>query len=55
MVQGKPREGSGIRAAIGIVALASLLALALAPFLSSTNQMSRGQVLEERQQTTPPH
>ena len=54
MVQGKPREGSGIRAAIGIVALASLLVLAIAPFLSSTNQMSRGEVLEERQQTTPP-
>jgi len=53
MIQGKPKEGSGIRAAIGILALASLLALAIAPFLSSTDRMPRGQVLEERQQSAP--
>jgi hypothetical protein len=30
MVRGKPREGSGVRLALGILGLASLLALALA-------------------------
>ena len=53
MVQGRPREGSGIRVAVGILGLVSLLALAVAPFLSSTDRMSRGQVLQERQQITP--
>jgi len=53
MVQGKPREGSGIRVAVGILGLVSLLALAVAPFLSSTDRMSRGQVFQERQQITP--
>jgi hypothetical protein len=53
MVKGKPREGSGIRIAVGILALASLLALALAPFLSSTVRMPRGSVLEQRQQLAP--
>lgn len=51
MVKGKPRQGSGIRVALGILGLVSLLALALAPFLSSTVWMPRGQVLEQRQQT----
>ncbi len=53
MVRGKPREASGIRIALGILGLASLLALALAPFLSSTVRMSRGRLLEERQQSNP--
>jgi len=53
MVKGKPTPGSGIRLALGILGLASLLALALAPFLSSTERLSRGQVLQERQQSTP--
>jgi hypothetical protein len=52
MVKGKPREGSGIRVALGILGLVSLLALALAPFLSSTVRMPRGRVLEQRQQST---
>ena len=49
MIKGKPREGSGIRVAVGILGLLSLLALAVAPFLSSTDRLPRGQVLEERQ------
>jgi hypothetical protein len=53
MVQGKPREGFGLRVALGILGLVSLLALAVAPFLSSTDRMSRGQVFQERQQITP--
>lgn len=53
MIQGKPREGSGIGLALGILGLASLLALALAPFLSSTARVPRGQVLEQRQQSVP--
>jgi Domain of unknown function (DUF4405) len=53
MVTAKPREGSGIRVAIGVLGLASLLALALAPILSPTDRMSRGQLLEERQQSVP--
>ncbi|HXJ94385.1 MAG TPA: DUF4405 domain-containing protein [Terriglobia bacterium] len=53
MAKGKPREGSGIRLALGILGLASLLALALAPFLSSTVRMPRGRVLEQRQLTSP--
>jgi hypothetical protein len=53
MIKGKPREGSGIRVAVGLLGLLSLLALAVAPFLSSTQQSPRGQVLEERQQTSP--
>jgi Domain of unknown function (DUF4405) len=53
MIKGKPREGSGIRAAIGVLGLLSLLALAVAPFLSSTDRAPRGQVLEERQQNSP--
>jgi hypothetical protein len=55
MIKGKPREGSGIRAAIGILGLLSLLALAVAPFLSSTDRAPRGHVLEERQQNSPLH
>jgi len=53
MLKGKPREGSGVRLALGILGLASLLALALAPFLSSTARVPRGQVLEQRQQSVP--
>ena len=49
MVQGKPRKGSGLRVAVGILALASLLALAIAPFLSSPDRKSRGEVLQQRQ------
>jgi Domain of unknown function (DUF4405) len=49
MVQGRPKQGSGIRAALGILGLASLLTLAIAPFLSSPERMSRGQLMDERQ------
>ena len=51
MVQGKPRKGSGLRVAVGILGLASLLALALAPFLSSQDRMPRGEVLQQRQES----
>jgi len=53
MVKGRPREGSGIRIALGMLGLISLLALALAPFFSSTVRMPRGQVLEQRQKSSP--
>jgi len=53
MVKGRTREGSGMRLALGIIGLASLLAVALAPFLSSTVRMPRGRVLEQRQQDVP--
>jgi hypothetical protein len=52
MVKGKPGEGSGIRVALGILGLVSLLTLALAPFLSSTVRMPRGRILEQRQNST---
>jgi len=54
MIKGKPREGSGIRVALGVLGLLSLLALALAPFLSPTVQMPRGEVLQQRQQDVAP-
>ena len=53
MVKGRPKEGSGIGVALGILGLGALLALALAPFLSSTTRMTRGSVLEQRQQSAP--
>lgn len=49
MVQGRPKEGSGIRALIGILGLAAVLLLAITPFLSSPERMPRGQLLEQRQ------
>ncbi len=51
MVKGRPAEGSGIRVALAFLGLVGLLALALAPFLSSTTRVPRGRVLEQRQQS----
>jgi len=34
MAKGKPREGSGIRVAVGVLGLVSLLVLAFAPFFT---------------------
>ncbi|HXJ94468.1 MAG TPA: DUF4405 domain-containing protein [Terriglobia bacterium] len=53
MVQGRPRQGSGLRVAVGILGLVSLLALALAPFFTSPERLSRQQVLEQRQVSAP--
>jgi hypothetical protein len=53
VVKGQRPEGSGIRVAVGILAFVSLLALAVAPFVSPTIWMPRGEVLEQRQQSTP--
>lgn len=53
MVKGRPTEGGGLRFAIGALGLIGLLALALAPFMSSTVRMPRGQLLEQRQQSVP--
>lgn len=53
MVKGKPFEGSGIWLALGILALLSLLTLALAPFLSSTRSVPRGELLQLRQHRGP--
>ena len=38
LMSGRPREGSGARLALGAVGLAALLALAIAPFLSSVER-----------------
>lgn len=38
LMKGRPREGSGARVALGTVGLAALLALAVAPFLSSVER-----------------
>jgi hypothetical protein len=49
MIKGQPREPAAMRIALGILGLISLLALVLAPFLSPTVRLPRGQVLEQRQ------
>jgi Domain of unknown function (DUF4405) len=54
MVKGKPREASGIRVAVGVLGLVSLIALALAPLFTSPERMTRGQALEERQEQSSP-
>jgi hypothetical protein len=38
LLRGRPREGSGARAALGAVGLAALLALGIAPFLSPVDR-----------------
>jgi Domain of unknown function (DUF4405) len=56
MFKGQPREGSGIRVAVGILGLVSLLVLAFAPFFTSPERMSREEVLQQRdQQGDIPH
>ncbi len=54
MIKGKPREASGVRVAVGILGVLSLLAFVIALFLSSPDRMPRGRVLEERQQQSTP-
>jgi hypothetical protein len=41
VVQGKPREGSGIRVSLGILSLVILMVVALSPFFSPTEQKPR--------------
>ncbi len=38
MIQGKPREGSGVRFALGLVGILAVLAIAIAPFRSSVER-----------------
>jgi len=38
MVRGKPREGSGLRFALGLVGILAVLAIAITPFGSSVEQ-----------------
>lgn len=54
MLKGKPHATSGIRVAVGLLGLASLLVLAFAPFFSSSERLSRGEALQERQQQSAP-
>lgn len=54
MVKGRPLEGSGIRVAVSVLCLLGLLALALAPFWSSTTRVPRGRLLEQRQHSLQP-
>jgi hypothetical protein len=41
VLQGKPREGSGIRVSLGILSLVVLIVVAFAPFFSPTEQKTR--------------
>ena len=49
LMSGRPREGSGVRLALGTVGLAALLALAIAPFLSPVERTGG------ERHTPPPH
>jgi hypothetical protein len=42
LMSGRPREGSGARIALGMVGLAALLALAIAPFMSPVERAGGG-------------
>lgn len=42
VVRGRPREGSGLRVALGVVGLVAVLAAAAAPFLAEVEQAPRG-------------
>lgn len=42
VVRGRPREGSGLRVALGIVGLLAVLAAAAAPFLAEVEHAPRG-------------
>lgn len=52
VVRGRPREGSGIRVALGIIGVVALLIGAIAPFLSPKEQVPRSQ-LKEQLETLP--
>ena len=54
MAKGKPREGSGLRVGVGVLGLVSLIVLAIAPFFTSPERMSRGEALEQRQEQSSP-
>lgn len=43
-LRGKPAEGSAMRMALGILGLVAVLALAVAPFVSPTEQVPRGEL-----------
>ncbi len=42
VVRGRPREGSGVRVALGIVGLLAILAAAAAPFFAGVEEQPRG-------------
>jgi len=42
VLRGRPREGSGLRVALGLIGLAAIVALALAPLLTPVEQISAG-------------
>lgn len=48
VLRGKPREGSGTRVAVGLVALVSLIAMAAAPLLAPKEVQPRQEILEQR-------
>lgn len=53
MFKGQPREGSGIRAGLGIFGLIALAAIAVSPFFSSPEKIPRGMLQEEQQISAP--
>jgi hypothetical protein len=53
VLQGRPREGSGARAAFGVVGLVGLIAVAIAPLLSPTTQVTRAQLVETSTDLAP--
>jgi Domain of unknown function (DUF4405) len=42
VIQGRPREGSGLRVALGVIGLLAVLAAAAAPFLAEVEREPRG-------------
>ena len=48
MVKGQPSDASGLRVTIGTLALLTLVAFAIAPFLSPTARISRGELLQQK-------
>jgi Domain of unknown function (DUF4405) len=53
MFRRQPREGSGIRAGLGLFGLIALAAIAISPFFSATEKTSRGMLQEEHQISAP--
>jgi len=52
--EGETREGWGLRVSVGVLGLVSLIVLAIAPFFTSPERMSRGEALEQRQEQSSP-
>ena len=53
VLRGQPREGSGVRLALGAVGLLAILALAIAPLLSPIERTGQGRRRDATQGTEP--